>query len=127
MVTNQIEVSFEVAKIQTSVIVPVSSQADARAKLKSQMDSMGAKLEKESAEEISLKRGSQAKMRLLGGAFIKDADLPVLASVVFDSSKPQEVSITVSEHVVVGTTLGMQDKYQRACTEFAQLIANAVR
>jgi hypothetical protein len=116
-----------VAKIQTSVNVPVSSHAEAKAKLKSQMDSMGAKLERESAEEILLRRGSQAKMRLLGGAFIKDADLPVLGSVAFDPSKPQEVAITVSEHLVVGTTLGMQDKYQRACTEFAQLLAEAVR
>jgi len=33
----------------------------------------------------------------------------------------------VSEDVVVGTTVSMQDKYQRACTEFAQLLANAVR
>jgi hypothetical protein len=115
------------AKIQTSVSVPVTSHADAKAKLKNQLGSMAAKLDKETGDEILLKRGSQAKLRLLGGMFIKDADLPVLASVAFDPSKPQEVSITVSEHLVVGITMGMEDKYQRSCTEFAQLLANAVR
>jgi hypothetical protein len=115
------------AKIQTSVAVPVASHADAKAKLKNQLGSMAAKLHGETDQEILLKRGSQAKMRLLGGMFIKDADLPVLASVTFDPSKPQEVTITVSEHLVVGITMGMEDKYQRSCTEFAQLLANAVR
>ncbi len=116
---------MNMAKIQTSVTVPVSSHPEAKEKLKAQLGNMNAKLDKESSEEILLKRGSQAKMRMLGGAFIKEADLPVLASVVFDATKPQEVAITVSEHVVVGTTLGMQDKYQRACTDFAQLLTKA--
>lgn len=115
------------AKIQTSVSVPVSSHTEAKLKLKTQLGSIGAKLRGETDHEILLQRGSQAKMRLLGGMLIKDADLPVLAAIAFDPTKPQEVAITVSEHLVIGTTLGMQDKYQRACTEFAQLLANAVR
>jgi hypothetical protein len=41
--------------------------------------------------------------------------------------EPQEALVVVSEHLVVGTTLGMRDKYQRACTDFAQAIANVVR
>ena len=115
------------AKIQTSASVPVSSHEDARTKIKQQVGNMGAKLQSDSPMEIVLKRGSQAKTRLLGGFFIKDTDLPIIASITFDASKPKEVLVVVSEQLVIGTTLGMRDKYQRACTDFAQAIANVVR
>ena len=119
------------AKIQTSASVPVSSHEDARTKIQQQVGNMGAKLQSDSPMEIVLKRGSQAKTRLLGGLlggfFIKDTDLPIIASITFDASKPKEVLVVVSEHLVIGTTLGMRDKYQRACTDFAQAIANVVR
>ena len=115
------------AKIQTFASVPVSSHDDARGKLKQHVGNLGAKLKSESPQEIILKRGSQTKTRLLGGSFIKDSDLPIIASIVFDASKPNEVQVVVSEHLVVGTTLGIGDKYQRSCTDFAQAIANVVR
>lgn len=115
------------AKIQTTASVPVSSHEDARIKIMQHVGNMGAKLQSDSPQEIVLKRGSQAKTRLLGGSFIKDTDLPVIASITFDQSRPQEALVVVSEHLVVGTTLGMRDKYQRACTDFAQAIVNVVR
>jgi hypothetical protein len=115
------------AKIETLVTVPVGSHDKARSKLLTLLGNMGAKLTKESATEIVLKRGSQAKTRLLGGSFIKDSDLPIIASVNFPPAEPDHVHVRVSEHLVVGTTLGMRDKYQRSCTEFAQLLADALR
>ena len=110
------------AKIQTSVAVPTSSWKEARAKILSKAPFLKAKVESNSEDLLVLKRGSQAKMRLLGGSFIKDTDLPVKAEITINPTNPNEVSVTVSEHMVVGLTVGMGDKYQRACTSFAKEI-----
>lgn len=115
------------SKIQTSVLVPVTSHGEAQAKLMSGLEAMNAKLKSQNPNQVVLGRGSQAKMRLLGGSFIKDSDLPVEAVLIFNPSDPTHVGVTVSEHMVVGTTLGIREKYQRACTEFAQLIAERIR
>jgi hypothetical protein len=115
------------AKIGTTVIVPVTSHADARTKLANALIGMKAKVSSEVGSTLTLKRGSQTKMRLVGGMFIKDVDLPVLATVVFDPSTPNEIHVAVIEHVVVGSVIGMGDKYQRACTDFARRIAEAVQ
>jgi hypothetical protein len=115
-----------VAKIQTSVTVPVQSHDEARKKLMLHLGNMGAKLVSETQQQITLKRGSQAKMRILG-FLAKDKDFPVLAHIVFDTNNPQQVLVNVLESMVVGTTLGVRDKYQRSCTEFAQLIAQALQ
>ena len=115
------------AKIETSVAVPVASHSKARSQLLMIVGNLGAKLSKDSANEIILKRGSQAKTRFLGGAFLKDSDLPIIASVRFPPEDPNRVHVVVSEHLVVGTTLGMRDKFQRSCTDFAQAIADAVK
>ena len=108
------------AKIQTSVSVPVSSWADARNKIVANSGQLKAKVETATDELMVLKRGSQAKMRLLGGAFIKDTDLPIKAEIMMDTSNPGSIAILVSEHMVVGLTVGMGDKFQRACTSFAK-------
>ncbi|MFM2185269.1 MAG: hypothetical protein RIS55_917 [Actinomycetota bacterium] len=115
------------SKIGTTVRIPVTSHSEARAKLANALVGMNAKVSADAGSTLTLKRGSQTKMRLLGGAFIKDVDLPVLATVVFEPSTPNEIHVAVIEHVVVGSVIGMGDKYQRACTDFARRIAEAVQ
>lgn len=115
------------SSIQTSVVVPVSSHQAARNRIVSSLPTLAAKLDSDTGLVMALKRGSQTKMRILGGAFIGDKDLPVLAQISFNDAKPSEVTVIVSEHMVVGITLGIRDKYQRACTLFAQEIANAIK
>lgn len=112
------------AKIQTSVTVPTASWREARAKIVSKAAFLKAKVESDSEALLVLKRGSQTKMRLLGGSFIKDIDLPVKAEISPNPTNPSELTVTVSEHIVVGLTLGMRDKYQRACTNFAKEIVD---
>ena len=114
------------SKIGTTVKVPVSSHAEAHNKLMNALPSMKAKVASNAGSTVVLKRGSQAKMRLLGGFFISESDLPVIATVEFDSSSPKEIQVTVTEHLVVGIMSGMGDKFQRSCTEFAKLIADSV-
>jgi hypothetical protein len=115
------------SKIGTTVNVPVSSHSEAHDQLMSAINAMKAKVVSNSQSTLVLKRGSQAKMRLLGGMFISAADLPVLATVEFDPKSPKEINITVIEKLGVGFIAGMGDKFQIACTEFAILIANAVK
>lgn len=115
------------SKIQTSVDIPVASQKVAKDKILASLGKLKAKLDSDSGDLLTLKRGSQAKMRLLGGAFISDTDLPVLARISFDNSKPNQVNVSVLEHLVVGVTLGMANKYQRACTQFAKDLADLIK
>ena len=115
------------SKIGTTVRVPVSSHSDAHNKLMSAIPSMKAKIQSNLGSTVILKRGSQAKLRILGGFFIPEADLPVIATVEFDAKTPNEINVTVTEHLVVGIMAGMGDKFQRACTDFAKLIAVSVK
>jgi hypothetical protein len=112
------------SKIQTSVNVEVASLDQAREKILSNLGKWKCKLVSQNENSLTFKRGSQAKMRLLGGAFIKDSDLPVLGTVTFGQNSMNTVSILVAEHIVVGLTLGMRDKFQRACTEIAKEIVD---
>ena len=115
------------AKIGTTVKVPVSSHAKAREKLFHSLAAMGATLDTQNDHNVLLKRGSQAKFRLLGGLIVKEKDFPVLAEIQFNPATPTDVDVIVTEHMVVGIPLGVSDKYQRACTEFAKLIAEAMQ
>ena len=115
------------SKIQTSVVVPVKSLSEARNALKSNQSMLKAKIDSDLPTQMILKRGSQAKMRLLGGAFIKDIDLPIKAEISFNTNNDHEVYILVSENIVVGATFGMRDKLQKACRLFAEGIDNIKR
>ena len=115
------------SKIGTTVRIPVSSHSEAHKNLIGAVSSMKAKIDSNSQSSVILKRGSQTKMRLIGGFFISDADLPVIAVIEFDPKNPNEISVTVTEHIVVGIVAGMSDKFQRACTDFAKLIALSVK
>jgi hypothetical protein len=65
-------------------------------------------------------------MRLIGGSFIKDTDLPILGTVEIVAQPNANLKITCQEHLVIGTSLGMRDKLQRACTTFAQDLVKIV-
>jgi hypothetical protein len=113
-------------KIRTFVSVPVSSHQEAFSRLRRELGNMKVKILQDSAKEVIFTSGSQAKTRLIGGYWIKTSDLPVIASVKFDDESQHEVGVTVEEHLVVGTTVGMRDKYQRACTELAEKISSVL-
>lgn len=115
------------SKIGTTVSVPVSSHAEAQNKLMNAIPHMKAKIESNSGSVVVLKRGSQTKMRILGGFFISENDLPVIATIEFDSNTPNSVNVIVTEHIVVGIMAGMGDKFQQACTIFAKLIAESIK
>lgn len=112
--------------IQTVVELNVSSPQAAVAKAQASAGSLKAKVKSQSGSFVVMVRGSQLKMRLLGGAFIKDTDLPIQGTVEIVDSPNANLRITCREHLVIGTSLGMRDKLQRACTTFAQDLVKLV-
>ena len=69
---------------------------------------------------IEVRRGSEAKLRLLGAMIIKQEDYPVLAVVTFDATTAY-ISVTSDMGAVI--MFGMKQKYQDACDAFAQQVA----
>ena len=73
---------------------------------------------------VEARRGSQAKLRTLGGMVISQRDFPVVALIDFTDSA---VRITVESDMGPGSMLGMKKKYQAACDAFANEIAAMVQ
>ena len=112
--------------IQTIVELRTASPQEAVAKVEASAGSLKAKVKANNESFVVLVRGSQLKMRLIGGAFIKDTDLPSQGTVEIIDSPNGNIKITCQEHLVIGTSLGMRDKLQRSCTEFAKQIVQIV-
>jgi carbon monoxide dehydrogenase subunit G len=66
----------------------------------------------ETAEQLVVASGSQAKMRLVGGAFIAGSSLPTKTVVMMQpSGAGTEVSVTAQDAVGIGLKTGMKGKY----------------
>ena len=87
----------------------------------------GCKIQSQTATQITAKRGSQLKMRTLGGAFVNLKVLPVQVQVDFTaSSGAGEVRIWARDDLGFGVMLGMEAKYADAVNDLAAIVANAV-
>ncbi len=72
----------------------------------------------DSPDQIEIKSGSQAKMRLLGGAFIAGSSLPMRTLVTMAPSEDgTQVTVTASDAVGFGVKTGMKGKYERRVAE----------
>jgi hypothetical protein len=69
---------------------------------------------------VEIRRGSQAKLRFFGGAFVPLKYFPVLGIVQFI---PGAMRITVQSDLGFGSMLGMKKKYQMAVEQFANELA----
>ncbi len=64
-------------------------------------------------QELELKNGSQAKMRLLGGAFIAAKSLPVRTLVTMAPAGTETtVTVSANDAVGLGSKTGMKGKYE---------------
>jgi hypothetical protein len=78
-------------------------------------------------ERIEIKTGSQAKMRLLGGALIAASSLPIRTVVTLEpSSGGTWVTVTASDAVGFGVKTGMKGKYERRVAEVVTALRAAV-
>lgn len=81
----------------------------------------------ESDVRISATRGSQAKLRLIGGLLIDIKDFPVRLVVEFSAPTGQgDVRVTGYDDLGFGLMVGMEDKYQRAVFDIMGVAVNAV-
>jgi hypothetical protein len=92
----------------------------ARTEVVSGLRAAGAKLEIVEESYVEVRRGSQAKLRTLGGMVISQQDFPVVAMIQFAEGA---MRITVESDMGPGSMFGGKKKYQAACDAFAQEIA----
>lgn len=87
----------------------------------------GCKVDVMSPSSLSAKRGSQLKLRAIGGMFIGIKDLPVKVSVEFTSvSGENQVDISAYDDMGFGSKVGMNDKYEKAVLDLLEVAATAV-
>jgi hypothetical protein len=86
------------------------------------------KVAQDSADHLEVKTGSQAKMRLLGGAFIAGSSLPTLTTLTIrpGAAGGSDVEVVSRDTVTVGVKTGMKKKYQRWLEEIGAGLQQAL-
>jgi hypothetical protein len=78
------------------------------------------------ADRVEITTGSQAKMRLLGGAFIASTSLPTRTVLTMvESGTGTQVTVTADDAVGFGVKTGMNGKYQQWLGEIVEGIQAA--
>jgi hypothetical protein len=68
----------------------------------------------DTADRLEVKSGSQAKMRLIGGAFIAGSSLPARTVVTMvPAGGGTQVTVSADDAVGVGVKTGMKGKYEQ--------------
>lgn len=81
----------------------------------------------ESNSRLTAKRGSQFKMRILGGMFVNLKVLPVRLEIDFvEVDAGGQVKISVASNLGVGLMLGMEEKYRAAVRDLADVVVVAL-
>ena len=80
----------------------------------------GCKVRVESPTRLTASRGSQLKMRLVGGAFVNIKVLPVLLAVDFiKTESDQRVNFSAADDLELGLMVGMKTRYEQAVQDIA--------
>ena len=87
----------------------------------------GIKFTQVAENQIDVRRGSQAALRIKGGIFSKSSDFPVVTVLRCDpSDNGTNAVINALDDLGFGLKLGMEKKYQTAVREFGEIIANLI-
>jgi hypothetical protein len=90
-------------------------------------DRVSTRVVAESPSNLEVRTGSQAKMRLLGGAFIAPTSLPVRVTVTAaPTSTGSDLTITASDAVGLGVKTGMKARYRTWLDEIVTGLREAV-
>ena len=77
--------------------------------------------------QVEARTGSQAKMRILGGAFIANTSLPARTTVALrPGAGGTEVTATASDAVGFGAKVGMKGKYEALLPELVAGVRSAL-
>ena len=109
--------------LSSVLALQIADKNAARTAVVSTFRSTGAKVESVEENYLEVRRGSQAKLRTLGGMMISQKDFPVVAMVQFTE---EAARVTVESDLGPGSMMGMKKKYQAACDAFAQEIASVI-
>ena len=98
----------------------VSDLDKARELVVQALNADGCKVIVESPTRLTASRGSQLKMRLLGGAFVNIKVLPVRLGVDFiDTGAEQRVNFSAVDDLEFGLMIGMETRYREAVQDVA--------
>jgi membrane protease subunit (stomatin/prohibitin family) len=107
--------------------ISVSDLALARKKMTDFLAQDNCKLVAESETRILAKRGSQAKLRLVGGMLVDIKTFPVRLTLDFSSlSGPGVIKVSGFDDLGFGLMIGMEEKYQRAIIDIMAVAVNSV-
>jgi hypothetical protein len=113
--------------IEVHKLVDVSDMAAARDLVVAALSSDSCRVKVENSNRLTAKRGSQAKMRTLGGAFVNLKVLPVRLEIDFvEIDNAGQVKIFAASDLGVGLMLGMEEKYRAAVADLADLVIEAL-
>jgi membrane protease subunit (stomatin/prohibitin family) len=99
----------------------------AKAKMTESLIQDNCKLAVESETHVSVKRGSQAKLRLVGGMLVDIKTFPVRLTLDFSSlSGPGVIKVSGFDDLGFGLMIGMEEKYQRAIIDIMAVAVNSV-
>jgi hypothetical protein len=107
--------------------VHVTDMAAARELVRGALESDSCTVKLENPNRLAAKRGSQTKMRTLGGAFVNLKVLPVRLEIDFvEIDNAGQVKIFAASDLGVGLMLGMEEKYRAAVADLADLVIEAL-
>jgi hypothetical protein len=113
--------------IEVHKLVDVNDMAAARDLVVAALSSDSCRVKVENSTRLTAKRGSQAKMRTLGGAFVNLKVLPVRLEIDFvEIDNAGQVKIFAASDLGVGLMLGMEEKYRAAVADLADLVIEAL-
>lgn len=113
--------------IEVHELVHIEDMAAARDLIVVALKSDSCKVKVENNNRLTAKRGSQIKMRALGGAFVNLKVLPVRLEVDFVEIENQgQVEIFASSDFGLGSMLGMEEKYRAAVLDLADIVIGAL-
>lgn len=107
--------------------VHVTDMSAARELVRGALASDSCTVKLENPNRLTAKRGSQTKMRTLGGAFVNLKVLPVRLEIDFvETGNHGTVEIFAASNLGVGVMLGMEEKYRDAVADLADLVVGAL-
>jgi hypothetical protein len=112
-------------KLEAHKVIQVTDIEKAKDLVVAALKADSCKVAVTSENGLVAKRGSQAKLRIVGGMFIGLKDLPVKLSVDFSSNgEISQVDLSAVDDMGLGSKILMSEKYQNAVVDILEVAAS---
>lgn len=113
--------------IQVHELVPIENIAVAKDLVVTALKNDACKVKVESNNRLTAKRGSQLKLRALGGMVVGLKVLPVKIEVDFVEIDNQgQLEISAFDDLGIGSMMGMEEKYRKAVLDIVETVISSV-